>query len=76
MRLNLVSQRQEAVGLAAHRGHHHHQLVARTLPAGYPPRDILDALGAADRCAAVFLDNQRHATTPGNSKALNFIVIP
>jgi hypothetical protein len=31
--------------------------MARTLPARNPPRDVLDALRAADRCAAVFLDD-------------------
>ena len=60
MRLELFGQRNQAICLSAHGGHHDHHLMAARLQVRDAARDILDALGAADGCAAVFLNNKCH----------------
>jgi hypothetical protein len=50
----------QAVGLAAHGGNHHHDLMPLSLVFCYALRNILDALWTADRSAAVFLNYQCH----------------
>ena len=61
MRLDFLGQRDQAVGLAGHGRRHDHQLVP-VAPSSLrdAPGDVLDALGRADRGAAVLLDDQCH----------------
>ena len=60
MRLNLPGQRNQAIGLAAHRGYHHHNLVPLRLVFCYAVRHAPDTLRRTDRRAAIFLNNQCH----------------
>ncbi len=55
-----LGQREQAVGLAAHRRHDDDELVSLALKARDAARDVADALDAADRGAAVFLHDQSH----------------
>ena len=53
-------QRDQAVGLAAHRRHHDHHLMARRTELRDLARDVLDAIGASHGGAAVLLNYQCH----------------
>ena len=59
-RADFLGQRDQAVGLAAHRGQDDHHLV----PLGVKLRDplgyVLDPFGVADGSAAIFLNYERH----------------
>ena len=60
VRLNVLRERDQAVGLARHRRDDDDELVPARLPVRDAARDVLDALGAADGSAAVLLDDQSH----------------
>ena len=60
MGLDLVRQRDQPVGFAGHGRDDHDHVMTLRFPAGDAFGDVFDALGAADRSAAVFLDYQRH----------------
>jgi hypothetical protein len=55
---DFVCQLQQAVRDPGHRGNHGDDLMPRSLRLEQTSRDILDALGTADRGAAVFLDDE------------------
>ena len=59
--LHLFGKRDQPVGFAGHRRYHNHNLMPLVPPLGDPSGDVLDALGAADGGAAVFLNDQSHA---------------
>ena len=50
----------QTVGHAAHRGDDDHDLIALGPALAHTPRDVFDALGVADRGAAVLLNNEGH----------------
>lgn len=56
--LDLFGQGDQAVGFARHGGHHHDHLVALGLVLGDAFGDRAYALDAADRSAAIFLNDQ------------------
>ncbi len=58
--LDFLGQRDQAVGFAAHGGNHDDDLVTLGPKTGDALRDVLDALDAADRGAAVFLYDECH----------------
>ena len=60
VRLDLPGERDQAVGLARHRGGHDDEVMARLAPLGDPARDVLDPLDRADRRAAELLYDKRH----------------
>src|SRR5205085_10412094 len=68
LRVDFLREREKPVGLARHRGGHHHQLVALAGKARDAPRDLADALGASHRGAAVLLDDQGHDSSAGKSR--------
>jgi hypothetical protein len=59
-RLHVFCEPDEAVGLAGHGRDDDDDLVAALVPVRNAPGDVLDALGAADGRAAVFLDDESH----------------
>jgi hypothetical protein len=58
--LEFPGQGDEPIGFPAHRGNHHHDLVAGCAEFCYAPGDIFYALGAANRSTAVFLNKKSH----------------
>jgi len=69
VRLDLLRQRDQAVGLARHGRRHDDHVVSRCLPLRDAARDVLDPLRGADRGAAEFLDDEGHET-PGKREIL------
>ena len=69
MRRQLLRQRDQPVGLAAHRRDDDDELVSLAMKARDPPGDIADAVDAADRGAAVFLDDQCHGVGARSRRA-------
>jgi hypothetical protein len=63
-----LGQREQAVGLAAHRRGHDHHLVAGAHPLGHALRHVADALGGAHRGAAVLVNDQCHEGLPERGK--------
>ena len=59
-RRDVLREFDQAVGHAAHRGDDDDDLVAARMVFRHALGDILDAVGVADRRAAVFLNNQCH----------------
>ena len=60
----LARELEQPVGLAGHRGDHHHHVVPRPLRREGAAGDVPDAVDVAHRGAAVFLDDERHAGRP------------
>jgi len=58
--LHLLRQGDQAVGLSAHGGDHHHDLMALRLPARHASGHVFDPFGRTDRGAPVFLNYQCH----------------
>ena len=58
--LNFLRQGNQAVGFAAHRGHHHHHVVPFGAGFGHPFGNVFNPFDGTDRGAAVFLNNQSH----------------
>ncbi len=57
---DVVREREQAVGLAAHRADDDHDAVARALRGEGAPRDVADAVDRADRGTAELLDDEGH----------------
>jgi hypothetical protein len=62
LRLDLLGEREQSIGLARHRRRHDHDVMPHRLPAGDPLRDVADTLDVADRRAAELLYDQCHGT--------------
>ncbi len=60
VRVDLAGQLDQAIGDARHGRDHDDDPVALLVRGGDARGDIADALGAADGCAAIFLDKKRH----------------
>jgi hypothetical protein len=60
LRLNLLGQPDQPVGLARHGGEYHHHLMAEHFEFGDPLGDCADAFDVGDRGAAVFLYDECH----------------
>ena len=57
---DFLGEREQAIGLARHRRHDDDDLVTLAVEVRHATRDVLDAVGRADRRAAVFLDDEGH----------------
>ena len=71
---DLGRQVQQAIGFAAHGGHHDHDVIAALAPVADLVGHVPDAFRRADRGAAVFLNYQSHIrlyiTKPGPGRPL------
>ncbi len=61
-RHDFLGQVDQAVGLAGHRGDHHHDLMPERLVARHAARHVADAFRIGDGGAAVFLYDQCHVS--------------
>ena len=61
---DLVGQPEQAVRLAGHRAHDHHDLIAVALRAERTLGDVLHSLEVADRGAAEFLNDEGQGDRP------------
>ncbi len=70
VRINLVRQRNETVGLATHRRDDHNEVVAPSARCGDDIRDGVDALNIRDGGAAELFNDQCHRLSPAMRQGL------
>ena len=56
----VLGQREQTIGFAAHRGRNDDELMSLAVESGHAPGYVADALGAANGGAPILLNDQSH----------------